>query len=71
MTTPSPEDALRAAHENLILIAAPEADRTRALIADAVERGDAEVVRREGHSWSGRIGLDLLALADAIDGGQP
>lgn len=65
------ETALRAARENLILMAAPEADRTRTLIDDAVERGDAEAVRREGHSWSGTIGLDLLTLADAIDGSSP
>jgi hypothetical protein len=64
-------DELREAHrvveEGLILLAAPEADRVRGLVADAVAQLDAEAVRREGHMWSGQSGLNLLRLADRIE----
>ncbi|WP_306317234.1 MULTISPECIES: hypothetical protein [unclassified Streptomyces] len=60
-------EAHRIANEDLVLIAAPEADRTRDLLNAAVARRDAEAVRSEGHTWSGRVGLSILELADAID----
>lgn len=56
----------RAVKEDLILIAAPEADRVRELLEAAVREKDAEVIRREGHLWSGRIGLQILRLADLV-----
>lgn len=60
-------EAHRRVNEELVLIAAPEADRVRELLNSAVHASDAEVVRREGHLWSGRIGLSILHLADCID----
>lgn len=61
------QEAWRRVRENLVLLAAPEADRVRDLLSDAVAQGDAEAVRREGHTWSGAIALDILRLADEID----
>ncbi|MBD3004684.1 hypothetical protein IEJ02_11320 [Streptomyces sp. 5-10] len=60
-------EAHRVVHEDLVTIAAWEADRVRDLIDSAVARRDAETVRREGHQWSGRIGLVILELADRIE----
>lgn len=52
---------------SLVRMAAPLADEAREMINKAMLDGNAETVRKEGHSWSGCIGLVLLQLADAID----
>lgn len=62
-------EALLRVKEDLVLIAAPEADRVRDVLTEAVRTADAETVRREGHLRSGRIALSMLRLADEIDGG--
>ncbi|WP_103512907.1 hypothetical protein [Streptomyces sp. SM13] len=61
------DDAHRAVKEDLIQLAAPEADRVRALLADAVQEGDAKTIRSEGHHWSGHIALAILQLADRVE----
>lgn len=53
-------------NEDLVLIAAPEADRVRELLEDAVRRKDFETIRREGHHWSGSVGLRIFDRADAV-----
>jgi hypothetical protein len=60
-------EARRRVFESLIVLAAPTADQVRVLVDEAVARQDAEALRREGHDWSGVIGLDLLLLADAVE----
>lgn len=60
-------EAYRDVKDDLVLLAAPEADRVRELLGAAVEDSDAEAIRREGHLWSGRIGLQLLRLADLVE----
>ncbi|MFE0472551.1 hypothetical protein ACFW2V_13145 [Streptomyces sp. NPDC058947] len=60
-------EARRRLIEDLIQLPAREADRVRNLAEEAISRSDAEIVRREGHLWSGVIGLRLLELADQID----
>ncbi len=67
MSDPAVVEARRAVQEELILLPSWDADRVRDFLGDAVAQGDAEAVRREGHTWSGSIGLSLLRLADAID----
>jgi hypothetical protein len=61
------EEAHNEVKEELVLLAAPEADRVRELIEAAMQQRDAETVRSEGHQWSGRIGLKILELADRIE----
>lgn len=61
-------EARRRLIEDLIQLPAWEVDRVRDLVDEAISRGDAEIVRREGHLWSGVIGLRLLELADRVDG---
>lgn len=58
------QDARLRVTEGLATIAAWEADRVRQMVDAAVLTGDAESIRKEGYHWSGRIGVDLLALAD-------
>jgi hypothetical protein len=67
MSTPTVTEAIRVVQENLILLPAWDADRVREYLSEAVARGDAEVVRREAHTWSGTIALSLFGLADAIE----
>ncbi|MEW2070018.1 hypothetical protein [Streptomyces sp. NPDC007346] len=61
------DDAHRTVKDDLVQLAAPEADRVRELIAKAVKDGDAETIRSEGHQWSGRVGLVILQLADRVE----
>ena len=67
MNTSPVTEAARVVQEELILLPAWDADRVRDYLSDAIARGDAEAVRREGHTWSGSIALRLFELADAID----
>lgn len=60
-------EVLTGVRESLVTIAAPLADRVLELVNTAVRTDDYEAVRREGHLWSGRIGLELLLLADRIE----
>lgn len=60
-------EAHRAVQEELILLPSWDADRVRNYLSTAVERQDAEAVRREGHTWSGAIALRLFELADRLD----
>lgn len=66
-----PGQAVDAAHrtvkEELVWLAAPEADRVRELLAKAVNQGDAETIRSEGHHWSGLVALAILQLADRVE----
>ncbi|MFJ6363444.1 hypothetical protein ACIQIE_19970 [Streptomyces globisporus] len=61
------DDAHRTVKEELVRLAAPEADRVRELLAEAVQEGDAETIRSEGHHWSGHIALTILQLADRVE----
>jgi hypothetical protein len=67
MSKSTVEEAHRVAQEELILLPSWEADRVRNYLSAAVERRDAEAIRREGHTWSGRIALSLFELADRLD----
>lgn len=67
MSDPAVMEAHRAVQEELILLPSWDADRVRDFLGDAVAQGNAEAVRKEGHTWSGRIALSLFHLADAID----
>jgi hypothetical protein len=60
-------EAHRRVREDLILLAAPVADRVREMVDAAVQSGDAEAIRREGHDWSGGIARSLLGLADLVE----
>ncbi|WP_329472725.1 hypothetical protein OIE75_29705 [Streptomyces sp. NBC_01723] len=60
-------EAGRVVQEELILLPAWDADRVRDYLSNAIARGDAEAVRKEGNTWSGTIALSLFRLADAID----
>ncbi|MFF7411687.1 hypothetical protein [Streptomyces lydicus] len=61
------EAAWREVQENLVLLAAPLADQARDLLKTAMDARDAETILREGHDWSGRIGLLILELAERVD----
>lgn len=51
----------------LTLFASNTANDALAVLGEAVLDGDAEAIRTEGNSWSGRIGLDILELADMVE----
>ncbi|BCK73990.1 hypothetical protein Srufu_079430 (plasmid) [Streptomyces libani subsp. rufus] len=53
--------------ENLVLLAAPTADRVRDLLKAAMDARDAETILREGNSWSGRIAPLILELGDRVN----
>ncbi|MFJ8763121.1 hypothetical protein [Streptomyces cyaneofuscatus] len=53
--------------EELLRLAASEADRGRELLTDAVNRGDDETIRSEGPHWSGHIAVFILQLADRVE----
>ena len=67
VTPVSVAEAQSHVHDVLIMVAAPLADQVRRTLDFAVHNGDAEAIRREGHEWSGQIGLTILKLADAIE----
>lgn len=60
------EAAWRDVQESLVLLATPLADQVRDLLKGAMEARDTETILREGHQWSGRIGLLILGLADRV-----
>lgn len=61
------EAAWREVQENLVLLAAPTADRVRDLLKAAMDARDAEAIFREGYDWSGRIGPLILELGERVD----
>ncbi|WP_329142748.1 hypothetical protein OIU91_03975 [Streptomyces sp. NBC_01456] len=63
-------EARHAIHETLIRLPGWAADAAREELdrfERAVRRRDAEVVRSEGHHWSGQPARALLAMADRLD----
>jgi uncharacterized membrane protein len=59
----------RDVHEFFVLFAATVANEARAKVArleGAVRHHDIEIVRTEGHQWSGEAGRAILQTADAI-----
>lgn len=70
MSSATVAEVHRVVQEELILLPSWEADRVRDYLGDAVERRDAEAIRREGHTWSGKIALSIFQLADAIDAAE-
>lgn len=61
------EEAFRRVSEDLAAISTPLADGARELLKRAVDEGDHEFIRTEGHGWSGRVGLSILELADRVE----
>ncbi|MFF8784763.1 hypothetical protein [Streptomyces sp. NPDC015125] len=62
-------EARRAIHETLIRLPGWAADAAREeldLFERAVRQHDAEVVRSEGHDWSGEPARALLTMADRL-----